>query len=79
MNGKLFSSITYVEFEHYIPRVRNVIIGEGYKENFIEIMEATAGLPFLVSKGFFCYLKGKRVLDGGLTNNIPLFLNSKRK
>ena len=71
--------MTFCETKNYIPNFENHVVHEGYEKHYCEIMNATACIPFFLTRGIFTRLKGKRVMDGGFTNNIPMFLDDKRK
>ena len=58
---------------------RNVMISENYDTDYTKIMKATSNVPFLMNSGFFGKLNDQYVLDGYVTNNIPVFKDKKRK
>jgi len=75
-SGKVFLSITVVEAGF----VRNLVVSEFFsKQDVVDACIASSNIPFLATSGLGKRFRGMRVLDGGVTNNIPYFRDDARK
>eukprot|EP00622_Pseudochattonella_farcimen_P008125 FR744293.1.p1 GENE.FR744293.1~~FR744293.1.p1 ORF type:complete len:198 (+),score=14.00 FR744293.1:296-889(+) len=75
-SGRVFISITIMKF----GRCENMIVSE-FQSNLdlIEACMASSTIPFITTSGFGQHFRGHRVIDGGATNNIPVFTDSARR
>lgn len=75
-SGKVFISLTLLT----IFGPKNVIISKYHsKADLIEAVVSSCSIPFMTSRDIISNFRGMRVLDGGFTNNTPLFHDSPRK
>jgi len=75
-SGKVFLSITVVE----AGSVRNLLVSEFFsKQDVVDACMASSNIPFLATRGLGKRFRGMRVVDGGVTNNIPYFEDHARK
>ena len=60
-------------------RVRNMIVSEfSSNADLVDACIASSNIPFVATKGWGRRFRGEIVLDGGCTNNLPTFNDSKR-
>mmetsp|Transcript_11205 Transcript_11205/g.19148 ORF Transcript_11205/g.19148 Transcript_11205/m.19148 type:complete len:379 (-) Transcript_11205:103-1239(-) len=75
-SGKVFISITLLT----VFGPKNIIVSKFHsKSDLIEAVTASCSIPFMTSRNIVSYFRGMRVLDGGFTNNTPLFHDSPRR
>mmetsp|Transcript_15726 Transcript_15726/g.61423 ORF Transcript_15726/g.61423 Transcript_15726/m.61423 type:complete len:434 (+) Transcript_15726:62-1363(+) len=68
--GKVFISITHMT----LTGPKNVVVSEfGSKEDLVNACMASSTIPFLTTKTMGGVFRGQSVLDGGVTNNLPIF------
>lgn len=72
-SGRVFISLTVIEG----GLLRNLVVSEFLsRRDLINTAIASSQLPFISTKGFGWRWRGRLVLDGGLTNNVPVFHDS---
>jgi hypothetical protein len=77
-NGRCFLSITVLDKFGFFPR--NVIVSEfSSNEDLINACFASSCIPFVVERALGPRFRGQRVVDGGLTNNTPCFVDGARR
>ena len=75
-SGRLFISLTKVT----IWGVENVMISEfSSNEDLFNCCCASSTIPYMSIPRWFWYFRGEPYLDGGLTNNTPVFPNGERR
>mmetsp|Transcript_27949 Transcript_27949/g.65048 ORF Transcript_27949/g.65048 Transcript_27949/m.65048 type:complete len:385 (+) Transcript_27949:145-1299(+) len=75
-SGRVFISITVMG--RMGPR--NVIVSEfTSNEDLVNACMASCTIPYITTFGFGEPFRGQRVVDGGFTNNIPLFTDNARE
>eukprot|EP01094_Clydonella_sp_ATCC50884_P020870 TRINITY_DN4439_c0_g1_i2.p1 TRINITY_DN4439_c0_g1~~TRINITY_DN4439_c0_g1_i2.p1 ORF type:complete len:320 (-),score=71.46 TRINITY_DN4439_c0_g1_i2:355-1173(-) len=75
-SGRVFISITLMG----LAGPQNVIISEfESKEDLVNACLASANIPFFSTHGVGRKFRGRHVLDGGVTNNTPLFTDTRRR
>lgn len=69
-SGKVFVSITHMT----LTGPKNVVVSEfETKEDLVSACMASSTIPFLTTKTMGGVFRGQSVLDGGVTNNLPIF------
>ena len=75
-SGRLFISLTKVSWRG----LENVIISEfTSNDDLFNCCCASSTIPYMSVPQWFWYFRGERYLDGGLTNNIPVFPDGERR
>ena len=73
---RLFISITVLT--RYGP-VNKIVSQFSSNDDLLQACMASSTLPYLTERGCCRTFRGEYVLDGGLTNNIPLFTDGVRR
>jgi hypothetical protein len=74
-SGRVFISITEVRG----GLLHNTVVSEFHsREDVLAACIASSQLPFISTRGFGWRFRGSLVLDGGMTNNVPVFRGSPR-
>ena len=59
--------------------LRNLIVSEySSNEDLFDAIKASTFIPHLTDRGWTKNYRGHSVLDGGLTNNLPVFTDGRR-
>eukprot|EP00943_MAST-04B_sp_MAST-4B-sp1_P009893 g9893.t1 len=67
--GRCFISITRLT-----PLPKNVIVSKYFSNtDLLECLLASSSIPFFTESNITGFYRGKRVVDGGITNNCPIF------
>jgi predicted acylesterase/phospholipase RssA len=75
-SGRLFISITYVNGFS----LENAIISEfTSNEDLLHCCLASSMIPYVTAKSMYRIFRGRKTLDGGLTNNTPIFHDGVRR
>ena len=76
-SGRLFISITVIR---NWGRLENVVISEfSSNQDLFEACLASSTIPYITERGGYRLYRGMRVIDGGLTNNTPVFRDGTRR
>lgn len=76
-SGRLFISVTVVRSW---GRLENCIISEFHSnEDLFEACLASSTIPYITERGAYRVFRGMKVIDGGLTNNTPVFPDGVRR
>lgn len=76
-SGRLHISITVV---HPWGRLENLVISEFLSnQDLFECCLASSTIPYITERGAYRMFRGMRVIDGGLTNNTPVFRDGPRR
>jgi hypothetical protein len=76
-SGKIFLSITTVSL---FGGLKNKVVSEfTSNEDLIAACFASCTIPFLSTTEYLYKFRGEYVLDGGTTNNLPVFTDNKRR
>ena len=74
-SGRAFISVTVVTRSG----LRNLIVSEfSSNEDLFSAIKASTFIPQLTDRGWSKTFRGHSVLDGGLTNNLPVFTDGRR-
>ena len=74
-SGRVFISMTVVTRSG----LRNLIVSEySSNEDLFDAIKASTFIPHLTDRGWTKTYRGHSVLDGGLTNNLPVFTDGRR-
>ena len=74
-NGRLYVSITKVGARGF----ENMMVSHfESRDDLIEACLASANIPFFSASNLGSLFRGQRVLDGGVTNNVPIFTDGLR-
>lgn len=75
--GRLHISITVVEGW---GRMKNMIVSEFHSnEDLFQACLASSTIPYITERGACRTFRGMNVIDGGLTNNTPVFRDGTRR
>ena len=75
-SGRLFISITVLT--RYGP-VNRIVSQFSSNDDLLQCCMASSTLPYLTERAGCRIFRGEYVVDGGLTNNIPLFTDGVRR
>jgi predicted acylesterase/phospholipase RssA len=76
-SGRLHISITVLRGW---GRLENVVVSEFLSnEDLFEACLASSTIPYITERGAYRLFRGMRVIDGGLTNNTPVFRDGTRR
>ena len=79
-NGRVFISITVLEFKAGVPVLRNVLRSRfDSRDDLMDACMASSAIPFLSETGWGRRYRGSIVFDGGLLNNVPRFRDGARR
>jgi predicted acylesterase/phospholipase RssA len=74
--GRLFVSVTVIT----ATGLKNMIISEFHSnQEVLEACLASSTIPYITERNFCRYFRGQAVIDGGLTNNTPVFPDGVRR
>jgi predicted acylesterase/phospholipase RssA len=74
--GRLFVSVTVIT----ATGLKNMIISEfASNRELLEACLASSTIPYITERNWCRYFRGKPVVDGGLSNNTPVFKDSLRR
>lgn len=60
--------------------LKNLIVSEYYSnEDLIEACLASSTIPYITERKMYRTFRGMKVVDGGLTNNTPVFRDGTRR
>lgn len=75
-NNRMFISITVITSFG----LKNLIVSEYYSnEDLIEACLASSTIPYITERKMYRTFRGMKVVDGGLTNNTPVFRDGTRR
>jgi predicted acylesterase/phospholipase RssA len=75
--GRLYISITVVRSW---GRLENLVVSEFLSnEDLFEACLASSTIPYITERGGYRLFRGMKVIDGGLTNNTPVFRDGIRR
>lgn len=74
--GRLFISITVIT----ATGLKNMMISEFHSNaELLEACCASSTIPYITERNWCRYFRGSPVMDGGLTNNTPIFQDRLRR
>lgn len=60
--------------------LKNLIVSEYYSnEDLLEACLASSTIPYITERKMYRTFRGMKVVDGGLTNNTPVFRDGTRR
>ena len=64
----------FISITRLTPLPQNVIIKEYFSnDDLLECLLASSSIPFFTESNITGFYRGSRVVDGGITNNCPIF------